>query len=153
MRKTLSVAAFILAGCVASPGTVSDVHTGTTAKHSGLQPAASGLLYNLNAAAVIGQRGGVTRYGVATSYSATGLGWANFSQAWSYGQELRYVVNRARVAGCGAGCTIVEEGIIELSREQFERAAANGFQFKLEGQGGSVVGSLPASAFAAALAQ
>lgn len=153
MRKAIYLVALALAGCVSDPATIQDVHTGTTARHSGLQPAASGLLYNLRAGAVVADRGGVTKYGVVTFYSATGLGWANFSQAWSYGESLPYQVNRPRLAGCGNGCTITEEGIIELTRDQFERAASDGFAFKLQGDGQSVTGSLPASAFRAALGQ
>lgn len=143
----------MLAGCANEPGAYSDVHTGTSGGHSKMYSAASGMLYNLNAAALVAERGGETRYGVGIRYSATSAGWANFNQVWSFGTQLPYRVTTARVAGCGGGgCTIVEEGTIQITKQQFERAAQVGFEFKLLGSGAEVVGKLPASAFQDALA-
>lgn len=147
----LAVGLALLAGCVNEAGSATDVHTGTSGRHSKMYPAASTLLSNLNAATVVGTRGGETRYGIGIRYSATGIGWANFSEAWSFGTQLPYNVTRARVAGCSGNCTIIEEGTIMLSRAQFEQAAKTGMEFKLIGSDNSVVGKLPAIAFQEAL--
>lgn len=152
-RFPLILATLALAACVSEPGQSVDVHTGTAGAFSREYPAASALLSNLTAGAIIATRGGETRYGVGIRYTATGIGWANFTAAWSFGQALPYKVDTARVAGCGGGCTIVEQGTISLTREQFERAAVQGFEFKLEGSGQSVIGRLPAAAFQEALGQ
>jgi hypothetical protein len=49
--------------------------------------------------------------------------------------------------GCGAGCTLQEGGFIHMTEAQFKKAATEGFGFKLLGTGGSVEGTVPASAF------
>lgn len=152
-RKLLAGGALLLvAGCTTA-GSSTDVHTGISAKHSASYSAHAGLLDNLNAIALIGTRAGQTKYGVGINYSSTGLGWAFFREAWSFGSQLPYTVTRENVAGCGGGCTIVEEGSIELTGAQFEAAAKSGFEFKLVGKNRSVVGKIPAKAFAEATAQ
>jgi hypothetical protein len=152
----LILATVALAACVSEPGQSVDVHTGTAGTAGAFSreyPAASTLLSNLTAGAIVATRGGETRYGVGIRYTATGTGWANFTAAWSYGQALPYKVTTTRVAGCGGGCTIIEQGTITLTREQFDQAARAGFEFKLEGSGQSVIGRLPAAAFQEALGE
>lgn len=144
--------AAMVTGCQTPPGKVSDVHTGVSAKHSGFYPAYAGLLDNLNVAALVGTRNGQTKYALGTSYSSTGLGWAFFREAWSFGKPLRYSVTRENVAGCGSGCTIVEEGVIEMTKAEFEAAASSGLEFKLVGKNRSVVAKVPAKVFQSALA-
>lgn len=143
----------LTAGCTTQAGTVTDVHTGVSAKHSAGYSAHAGLLDNMNVVAAVGTHAGVTKYGLSVNYSSTGLGWAFFREAWSFGKRLPYNVTQEQVAGCGGGCTMVENGSIELSKSEFEAAAKSGLEFKLVGKNRSVVGKVPAKAFAEALAQ
>lgn len=145
--------AVLATGCMTQPGTVKDVHTGISAKHSAGYSAHAGLLDNMNVVAMVGTQAGKTKYGVGVMYSSTGLGWAFFREAWSFGKRLPYNVTQEQVAGCGGGCTMVENGSIELSKSEFEAAAKSGLEFKLVGKNRSVVGKVPAKAFAEALAQ
>ena len=142
-----------LSACVNEPGTIADVHTGVTGTHSRMYPAASTLLSNLNASALVATKNGETRYTLGLQYTATGVGWAGFKRAFSFGQEYPYVVTRARVLGCGGGCTIIEEGLIRMTAAQFKRAAVQGFEFKLVGSDADVIGRVPAEAFREALAK
>lgn len=152
LRGALVVA--LLASCTSTPGTVDDVHTGMKGKHSAFYSVHTGLLDNLNAAAIIGTQKGVTKYGIAVRYTSTGVGWASFHEAWSFGEKLPYAVVREQLAGCGGGnCSIMEEGSIELTKDQFEQAAKAGFEFKLVGKNRSFVAKMPASVFQEALAQ
>lgn len=141
-----------LGACESSPGSYSDAHTGVRAGHSKMYSAHASLLSNLNAAAFVAHQGGETKYAIGTRYSGTGVGWANFTQAWSFGTRLPYTPTVSRVAGCGSGCTVVEEGVIELTKAQFDQASRSGIEFKLIGSGADVIGRLPASAFQEALA-
>lgn len=149
----LALVAAALVGCQNTAGTYNDVHTGVSGKHSKFYSAHGGLFDNLNAAAMVGTQNGVTKYGVGVRYISTGLVWSFFREAWSFGNKLPYSVVRENVMGCSGGCTMVEEGSIVLTKAQFEAAAKNGFEFKLVGRNRSVVGKLPAAAFAEALAQ
>lgn len=143
-----------LAGCVNEAGSISDAHTGVSATHSKMYPAASGLLYNLNVAAVVARKGGEIKYVVSTRYISTGLGWAFFREAWSFGTQLQFKATSEQVAGCGGGsCSHIEDGAIELTRAQFERSAETGLEFKLVGKGQSIVAKVPAAAFKEALSQ
>ncbi|WP_148043690.1 hypothetical protein [Paracoccus methylarcula] len=154
MPIALAASTFIIASCSNEAGTISDVHTGVTAGHSKFYPAAGGLLYNLNATTIVAEKNGEIRYAVGTRYLSTGLGWAFFREAWSFGNKLPYQVTGEHVSGCGGGsCSMTEEGLIQLTKQQFESAAKTGFEFKLQGRNRSVVGKLPASAFQEALAQ
>ncbi len=154
LQISVVILAFGLAACVNEAGTVSDVHTGVSGSHSRVYPAASGLLYNLNAGALVGKQGSETRYAIGTQYSATGLGWAFFEEAWSFGQQLPFEVQGRDTAGCGGGsCTIVERGLIRLTKQQFKQAAKTGIEFKLIGKQRDIVARVPAQAFAEALAR
>lgn len=146
--------ATVLAGCTTAPGTINDVHTGIKANHSAYHSAYAGLLENLNVATVIGTQNGVTKYAVSTRYISTMTGWAFFQEAWSFGEKLKFNMTREQLAGCSGGsCTMIEEGVIELTKEQFESAAKSGLEFKLVGKNRSVVAKVPAEAFREALAQ
>ena len=144
----------VLAGCQNDPGSTAEDHTNTSARHSQTYTADSGAQHDLTAAALIGQRDGEIQQGISVRYTAKGIGWAHFREAWSSGQQLPYKGQSLRTAGCTAsGCTIIEEGVIELTPQQFDRAAEDGIEFKLVGSSTQIVGKLPAEAFQEALAK
>ncbi|WP_288959534.1 hypothetical protein [uncultured Sulfitobacter sp.] len=144
---------FTISGCANEPGSLNDIHTGTSAGHSKSYNAASGLLYNLNSSAIVAVRGNETKYAVSTRFLSTGMGWSFFREAWSFGQQMEFNVTNETVASCGSGtCSHIEDGAIVMTRAQFEKAAQTGFEFKLVGKNRSVIGKLPAEAFKEALA-
>lgn len=155
MKRLLIAAglAFLLAGCQTQPGTVSDVHTGVTTKHSGMHSVYNGLFDGLWVSAGQGTKNGVTKYAVATRYTSTGLGWAFFREAWSFGQNLNYKMTREQLAGCSGGsCSMIEEGGFELTKAQFEAAAKDGLEFKLAGKNRELIVKVPAKVFRQGLA-
>lgn len=155
MKRILALAltAALMAGCQTAPGTTTDVHTGIKAAYSGSMQVYGGLLDSLWVQVGVGTRGGQTKYAISTRYLSTGVGWAFFREAWSFGQKLPFTVVREEVAGCAGGCSMIEEGAIVLTKAQFEAAEKNGIEFKLIGKNRSLVAKVPAKAFAEALAQ
>ncbi|CAN7459958.1 hypothetical protein [Mesorhizobium sp. LjNodule214] len=150
-RIVVLVAACFLAACQNSAGTVTDKHMGVTVAHSRVYPIKNGLLYNLNAFVGHSDRKGYT---IALTYTSTGLGWMFFREAWSFGKQYEYVVADETLAGCGGGaCSMVEQGGIRLSESDVQKAAVDGFEFKLVGRGGSVEAKVPAEAFQQVLQQ
>jgi hypothetical protein len=137
-----------MAAPIAAQTVQHDQHTGATLVSSKRVSVKGGLFSNLNAYGIWSSRQG---YGVAVEYIGTGGGWHFFKEAWSYGQQLKFSEGNSNVMGCGAGCTLQEGGFIHLSEAQFKKAASEGFGFKLLGSGGSVEGTVPASAFAQVL--
>lgn len=148
MKKIVVAAVLLLAGCQTQPGTVSDVHTGVQAKHSGMHQVYNGLFDSLWVTAISGTRGGNSKYGVGVRYLSTGQQWAFFQSAWSFGKQLRFKTTNSQVAGCGGGnCSKIEEGVVELTRAEFESAAANGLEFKLIGRNKELTVKVPAKVF------
>ncbi|RWP69533.1 hypothetical protein [Mesorhizobium sp.] len=144
-------AAIFLSACQNTAGTVTDKHVGVSVAHSQVYPLKNGLLYNLNAFVGHSDRKG---YSIALTYSSTGLGWMFFREAWSFGKKLDYVVVDEQLAGCGGGsCTIVEKGGIRMSASDVQKAAVEGFEFKLLGKNGSIEAKVPAEAFQQVLKQ
>lgn len=150
-RFFVVVAYCFLAACQNSAGTVTDKHLGVTVAHSRIYPIKNGLLYNLQAFVGHSDRKGYT---IALTYTSTGLGWMFFREAWSFGKQYEYVVAAENLAGCGSGaCSMIEQGGIRLSESDVQKAAANGFEFKLLGKGGSVEAKVPPEAFQQVLEQ
>ncbi|HMO09792.1 MAG TPA: hypothetical protein PKD10_19425 [Paracoccaceae bacterium] len=144
----------LLAGCVTEGGTVSDTHLGATGTYSRSFSAQQGLLHSFMVRAVHARRGGEERYGVATSWNATGLGWSFFREAYSYGRAYPYEATDERVMFCSSsGCSHIENGIILMTRAEFMQAAERGFAFKLFGRNRSVEGAVPPEAFREVLAR
>ena len=141
----------VLVGCQTQPGKVNDIHTGLSAKHSGRYSVHNGLFDSMNVTAIVGTRGGETRYALGTSYLSTGLGWAFFQSAWSYGKQLNFKVTNEKLLGCASGCSMIEEGTVQLSKSAFEAAAKNGLEFKLVGKNREMVVKVPAKVFREAL--
>jgi len=125
-----------------------DQHTGATLVASKRVSVKGGLFSNLNAYGIWSSRQG---YGVAVEYIGTGGGWHFFQEAWSFGKQFQFTQANGNVMGCGAGCTLQEGGFIHMTEAEFKKAANEGFGFKLLGSGGSVEGTVPASAFAQVL--
>lgn len=148
----VTVVAWIgLAGCQNTAGTVTDKHMGVSVAHSQVYPIKNGLLYNLNAFVGHSDRKG---YSIALTYSSTGLGWMFFREAWSFGRQFEYIVVDEHLAGCGGGsCTIVEKGGVRMSESDVQKAAVEGFEFKLVGKNGSIEAKVPAEAFQQVLDQ
>lgn len=136
--------AFLIAACQSVPGSVHDKHTGETVTHSSRTQIEGGLLTSLHAQALYSDSEG---YLLSVDYSATGVGWAFFKEAWSLGKKFQYHQLDRSVLGCGAGCTIQESGMIELSEADFMNAANKGFEFKLIGQKRSIEAKAPATLF------
>lgn len=151
MRRFLLAALVAIAGCQTPPGKVTDVHMGVTATHSGMTIVHSGLFDSMWVVAIVGTRGGVTKYGLETRYLSTGQGWAFFRDAWSYGRKLEFKPGREQLAGCAGGCSMIEQGGIRLSKAEFEAAARNGLEFKLVGQNRELIVKVPAKVFQSAL--
>ncbi|RWB89234.1 MAG: hypothetical protein EOQ52_12730 [Mesorhizobium sp.] len=150
-RIIVVVVSCLLAACQNSAGTVTDKHLGVSIAHSRAYPIKSGLLYNLNAVVGHSDRKG---YAIALTYTSTGLGWMFFREAWSFGKQYEYVVGEETLAGCGAGaCSMIEHGGIRLSEGDVQKAAVDGFEFKLVGKGGSVEAKVPPEAFQQVLQQ
>lgn len=143
-------AALAMAGCQSGPGKLDDKHTGNQGAYSAQFQVHSGLLSSLSARAVYSTQKG---YGVTVGYLNTGLGWMFIREAWSFGKRLPYTPDAENVVGCGGGCTISETGRIGLTEAEFRQAAVNGFEFKLVGRNGAIVGKLPATAFKQVLSQ
>ncbi|EGL63628.1 hypothetical protein AGRO_3697 [Agrobacterium sp. ATCC 31749] len=151
-RGALVVA--FLAGCTSTPGTMNDVHTGVSAKHSAYHFVHTGLLDSLKVATFVGTKDKQTKYGIATSYLSTGLGWAFYQEAWSFGKKLSFSMTNEKLLSCSSGsCSMLEEGVIELTKEEFETAAVSGFEFKLIGKNRQFVVKVPAKAFQESLSQ
>jgi len=148
---SFAVAALLVA-CVNEPQTMTDVHTGVSAGASKRYPVYQNLLVSVWGQAFVATKGGENRYGIYVNQIATGMGWAFFHSAYSFGVQLPYLRGAGNVLGCGGGCTLQEQGMIQLTADQFHRAAQNGFEAKLVGSGGSVVIKVPAEAFREALA-
>lgn len=153
MRRLIAAFAVCvaLAGCQTQPGTINDVHTGVSGKHSGMHSVYNGLFDSMWVATMMGTRGGETRYGVGTRYISTGIGWAFFREAWSYGRQLKFSATNERLLGCSGGCSMIEEGSIQLSKSEFEAASRTGFEFKLVGKNRQLVVKIPAKVFQEAL--
>lgn len=152
-RSIAAASLLLVAGCSNEPGQINDVHTGVTGYHSKMYEVKPGLLASLSVGAVIGVKGGETRYGLVTRHLSTGLGWSFFDEAWSFGTQLPYEVVGREVLGCGGGCSLLESGSIKLTEAQFRQAAVSGLEFKLAGKNRSVVAKAPPEAFREALAQ
>ena len=138
----LALTAF-LTGCTTAAGVKSDPHTGTTTTHSAIYPANDGFWRNMKAQVFHTKGSG---YAVRTNTSSQG--WMFLNSAYSYGSKLPYSVTDTSVALCSStGCINTEQGVFLLTDAQFKKAAASGFEFKLVGKRGSIVGKLPAKAF------
>lgn len=145
---------FGVSGCETSPGSESDVHTGVTIYYSSKYNAASGLLSNLNVQAGGGLVNGQMKYGVGTAFLSTGLGWSFFKTAHSFGKQYPFKATNEKLLGCSGGsCSHLEEGFITMTKSEFANAAGKGFEFKLSGTNRSVIGKIPASVFAEAVAE
>ena len=92
-------------------------------------------------------------YGVATRYLSTGL--AGHSSATPGPSAKSYhskpVEKRLPFADTG-GCSHIEEGMVELTREQFNQAAQRGIGYKLTGRR-EVIVRVPPELFRQALSQ
>ncbi len=145
MRRLLAILilATTLTACQ-SAGVEHDQYTGKTIVHSQAYSVSDGLLHNAHAMAVWTNTAG---YQVAFDYAANGGSWMFFRQAWADGRQFPYTVTKENVAGCGAGCILVEAGYFRLSESDFQQALIRGLDFKVIGSGGAVTGKLPAEAF------
>ena len=152
LAAAVTTAALLLSGCVNEPQQYVDVHTGVTAGTSKAYPVYQNLLVSVYGQAFVAEKAGVTKYGIYVNQIATGTGWAFFHSAYSFGRQLPYTRGKSNVLGCYAGCTLQEQGMIELSQAQFYQAQTTGMEIKLVGSGGSVVIRVPPTAFREALA-
>lgn len=154
MRRKIAgilVAGLLIAGCQSTPGVTHDPYTGTTLYHSARMQAANSLFASVWVQAVYSPGAG---YGLQTNYFNTGLGWAFLESAHAGGRSYPYLVTDRRVGSCGAGsCTIFEDGLIGLEKHEVEGLARTGFDFKLVGKRGSIVGKVPAEIFQQVLSQ
>jgi len=152
MRAAILALAAALAGCVNEPQQMTDVHTGISAGTSKRYVVHEGLLVSVYAQAFVATKGGEVRQGIYINQIATGMGWSFFHSAYSFGVQLPYERGNGTVMGCGAGCTLREEGAILLSSQQFAAAQKGGMEIKLIGSGNSLVIRVPAEAFREAAA-
>lgn len=144
--------ALSLAGCQTAPGSFSDVHTGQRGYKSARVSASSGLFTSLYATVAYSEN--ARKFAIATEYSSVASGWLFLEQAWSFGRQFRYVVASRDTAMCDSnGCIVIERGAFEISREDAERAAKEGMEFKLIGSKGSIIGKLPPTVFQQVLQQ
>ena len=141
-KLALALATATLAGCTA--GVTTDVHTSTQTAYSKDYPAKVGLIQSLNAQAIHSNKAG---YAVKTRY--TGFGWMFIEEAWSFGSRFPFESTGRGTLTCSQiGCSNFENGVFLLTEDQFQIAAEKGLEFKLVGRNGSIVGKLPAEAFA-----
>jgi len=136
--------ALALAGCQTTPQITYDKHTNQKVAYSSLSHPYSGLFDWLQAKAFYSDKHG---YGIETLYS--NYGWIFPAEVWSFGKKFQYVKTSAQTAMCGGagGCITLEGGLILMSEADFQAAAKNGFEFRLVGSAGSVVGKIPAKHF------
>lgn len=144
--------ALSLSACANEPATITDVHTGMSAGTSKRYPVYDSLLVSVYGQAFVATKGGKTTQGVYINQIATGQGWAFYNEAYSFGTQLQYVRGNSTVLGCGAGCTLQEEGGVLLTAQQFAQAVKTGLEMKLVGPGGGIVVKIPAEAFQEAMA-
>lgn len=151
MKSILKALIFLaLPACVTPEAAlVSDQHTGQTIAYASGTNAYTGLFDWLKVRPFHSDKSG---YGVETIYS--NYGWIFPREVWSNGQQYNYVETASDTALCGGagGCITLERGIIRFSEQQFRKAAQAGFEFKLVGTKGAVVGTIPATQFAEVLA-
>jgi hypothetical protein len=149
LLRTLAAAFTILltAGCVNEPQQMTDVHTGVSAGASKRYMVYENLLVSVYGQAFVATKGGEVRQGIYINQIATGMGWSFFHSAYSFGTQLPYERGGSDVLGCGAGCTLREEGAVLLTPQQFASAQTTGMEIKLVGSGNSIVIRIPGEAF------
>lgn len=149
MRKLINTLIFTIAitNAITNPAVADvskDKHTGNVIVSSKREEIVGGLLSTMHATAVFSTRKG---YGIGVEYLATGGSWVHFSEVWSNGKQFRFDAAAGQVLGCSSGCSLQEGGAIRLTQTEFNRAAMQGFEFKIIGSGGALVGKVPADLF------
>ncbi len=138
-----------LSACVVTePSTLQDVHTGVQAGVSREFVASKNVHRIVRVQAMAGTASGQRGYLLKVRRNASFSNNAFFYQAYSYGRQLPYKYEGAKVNYCSAiGCDVVEWGYVTLDAEIFNQGLRNGMQLKLIGRHDTAVLNVPAAAF------